>query len=55
MDKTKLPRVKVYINHKGRRVVKKALVLKENDKTIWVVFSDGNIVKRHKYRDVIGG
>ena len=52
MDKTKLERVKVYINEKGKRVLKKALLLKENPKTILVILSNGNIIKRNKERDL---
>jgi len=55
VDKSKLEHIKIYINRKGKRKLTKALIVKENAKTVWVVLKDGNIIKRHKKRDIKGG
>ena len=55
MDKTQLEHIKIYMNYKGRRVLTKALLLRENKKSIWIILRDGNIVKRNKKRDLKGG
>jgi len=48
-----MQKVKVYVNKDGKRRLTKAILLKENKKTIIVKLKGGNIVKRHKTKDLI--
>jgi len=48
-----MQKIKVYINKNGRRQLTKAILIKENKKTVIVKLKGGNIIKRNKVKDLI--
>ena len=47
-----MQKIKVYINKDGKRQLTKAILIKENKKTVIVKLKGGKIIKRNKIKDI---